>query len=154
VESWGDVSRFIISGRSDTISFVFAQHPEVRVPLHRDQLVERSYLDASLRPMHNAVIGSVVANSAAAEAGLEVGDSIVSVDGAPVRWFTDMTAIVEPAAGRSLAFELIRDGVRTTVHVTPRAELAVPEDSTSARVGRIGVSDHAPIVRCARCGAS
>ncbi len=146
VESWGDVSRFVVSGKSDTISFVFAQHPEVRVPLHRDQLVERSYLEAALRPMHNAVIGSVIANTAAAEAGLEPGDSIVSVDGTPVRWFTDMTAIVEPAAGRALAFELIRDGVRTTVHVTPRAELAVPEDSTSARVGRIGVSDHAPIV--------
>lgn len=146
VESWTDVQRFVSSGRADTITFVFDGAPEVKVPLHRDQLVERSYLAEALMPQHNAVIGGVVENSAAAEAGLQPNDSIISVDGVPVRWWTDMTAIIEPAAERTVAMELVRDGERQVVQVTPRGTFAVPDDSTSARVGRLGIFEKTPIV--------
>jgi regulator of sigma E protease len=146
VTSWSDVRSFISSGSSDTIRFTFEGAAEVRVPLHRDQLVERAYLADALRPRHNAVIGQVVMGSAADDAGLEPGDSIVSVDGTPVRYWTDMTALVEPAADRQLQLEVVRDGAPLTVAVTPRGEYAVPGDSTSAFIGRLGVTDAPPIV--------
>jgi regulator of sigma E protease len=57
-----------------------------------------------------------------------------------------MTAIVEPAAERPLAIELVRDGVRQTVEVTPRGEHAVEGDTTSTLVGKLGVTDNPPIV--------
>src|SRR5690606_16031880 len=44
VESWTDVQAFIGSGRSDTITISFDSHADVKVPLHPDQLVERSML--------------------------------------------------------------------------------------------------------------
>ena len=41
-----------------------------------------------------AGVGEVMPGSAAAEAGLEVGDRIVSIDGEPVEWFSDLVRIV------------------------------------------------------------
>ena len=146
VTSWTDVRSFIGSGTSDTISIAFDGAPQVLVPLHRDQLVERAVTADALRPQHNAVIGLVYPNTPASEAGLEPGDSIVSVDGTPIRWFTDMTALIEPAADREVTIRLVRDGQEQTVRLTPRGEFAVPDDSTSARVGRMGVTDHTPVV--------
>lgn len=146
VTSWSDVRNFVGSGIADTITFVFDGAPEVKVPLHRDQLVERAYTAEALRPLHAAVIGIVYPGTAAAEAGLEPGDSIVSVDGSPVRWWTDMTAAIEPAANRPVSIELVRAGARQVVEVTPRGEFAVPDDSTSAWVGKLGVTDNPPIV--------
>jgi regulator of sigma E protease len=146
VASWNDVRGFIGSGTSDTIHFVFDGIPEVRVPLHRDQLVERAYLADALRPRHHAVIGWVSPGTPAAEAGLEVGDSIVSVDGTPIRWFTDMTALIEPAAGRELTIRLVREGSEQVVLLTPEGQYAIAEDTTSAMVGRIGVAEEIPLV--------
>jgi membrane-associated protease RseP (regulator of RpoE activity) len=55
----------------------------------------------------------------AAEAGLRPGDRIVAIDGQPVTEYTDVSAVVTEAAGRELAFEVVRDGQNLTLEVTP-----------------------------------
>ena len=50
-------------------------------------------------PMPMAGVGSVVADSAAAEAGLRPGDRITSIDGTEITWFEDLRRIVSASPG-------------------------------------------------------
>lgn len=55
----------------------------------------------------------------AAEAGLRPGDRILAIDGQPIETYSDASAIITEAAGRELAFEVLRDGEPLTLSVTP-----------------------------------
>ncbi len=146
IASWGDVTREINNGAGDTISFTFDRHPPVKVALHRDQLVERGQLSVALRPMHPAVIGLVGADTPARRAGVEVGDSLVSIDGQPVHYWSDAVDVIESHAEQPIALTVMRDGASRELEVTPRAEHAVPGDTTTPVVGRIGVAQKLPLV--------
>ena len=66
-----------------------------------------------------AVVGEVVPASPAAEAGLEVEDVVVAVDGEPVSGAESLTARVrEHAAGEDVVLTVVRDGERVEVEVT------------------------------------
>ncbi|HVY99360.1 MAG TPA: RIP metalloprotease RseP [Dongiaceae bacterium] len=66
------------------------------------------------------VVGGVIANSPAAEAGLAVGDRIVKVQGQEVADFSDITYAVQSNLGSLLAIEVDRGGKPVTVQVQPR----------------------------------
>ncbi len=84
-----------------------------------------------------AVIGSVAAGSPAEQAGLQVGDRIVSVNGESVPTWESLLMAVLPKANRELRVGLIRGGNDLEVAVRPRAV-------TRYDLGDIGV---APIMR-------
>lgn len=59
--------------------------------------------------------------SPAAEAGIEPGDVLVSIDGQPVATFAEATAIVQAAPGDTLDMVVLRDGAEKTLRITPIA---------------------------------
>ena len=66
------------------------------------------------------VIGEVVANSAAADAGIKAGDEITSINGVEVKsWYKDVEAI-RNSKGRELILGINRDGQEITITATPR----------------------------------
>jgi len=73
------------------------------------------------RQVTEPVVGTVVAGSAAAGAGLQSGDRVLSISGAKIEKFEDLQAIVSHSAGVALALTLERDGTSLSVSVTPRA---------------------------------
>ena len=95
-----------------------------------------------------AVVDSVVAGKPAARAGLARGDSIVAVDGAPVRTWVDVVDRITPVTAGSVALDVVRGGTRRRLTVTPVTERA-PDPATGIErtVGRIGVAPAARIVR-------
>jgi regulator of sigma E protease len=146
VATWGDIMFGIARGRGNEVVITFEGHPELRIPLHRDQLVERSRLAEAMRPAHAPVVGRVVSGSRAGEAGIEPGDSLVAVDGAPIRYWPEAVERIEAAPGREVAITVMRDGTPTTVRVTPEPTSLDPDDSTAVVVGRIGVVPDLPVV--------
>jgi len=64
-------------------------------------------------------IAAVEPGSAAAIAGFQVGDLIVSIDGSKVDNFTDVQRIVGFSGGRTLAFEVERGASLITLNATP-----------------------------------
>jgi regulator of sigma E protease len=97
-------------------------------------------------------VGSVSPGSPAAQAGLEPGDRIVSVEApgrtpAPVRYFADLRELVSPHPGEPLTFTVVRDG-RTLPPLTivPAPEQDENPIETTTR-GVIGVTPaYAPAV--------
>lgn len=71
------------------------------------------------RPVTEPVISSVVEGSAAATAGLQDGDRIVTIAGHSIRNFEDIVGIVTNSAGKSLDIAIERDGKPLTIAATP-----------------------------------
>ena len=88
-------------------------------------------------PVVAPVLDSVVGGSPAARAGLLPGDSVVSVNGAPIRGWGEVVKAVEGSPGAALTLGVVRGGATQSLAVIPDS---VRADSTSARViGRMGV---------------
>lgn len=86
------------------------------------------------------VIGEVIAGSVAQSAGLESGDTILSVDGYQVRGFEDFQRFIATSPARSVSVTLERSGTPQTITLVPEAVETKDRFGNNQRIGRIGVS--------------
>jgi regulator of sigma E protease len=77
--------------------------------------------DVPLFESSPAVIGAVEAGSAAATAGIQPGDRIVSIDGRPIPTWDSLDEEVALKANRVISVDLVRGGSPITLQVTPAA---------------------------------
>lgn len=119
-----NVSIFSASGANDGVGFA--------VPIDRAYRVARAIIDggefepgflgvridATETGLAGSVIISISPGTAAEEAGLQVGDIVVAVDGDPIGDFTDLAAVIRNyAAGDKVELEIERDGESLVVPV-------------------------------------
>jgi regulator of sigma E protease len=71
------------------------------------------------RPIATPVVGEVMADSAAAHAGLQAKDRILSIDGNPIERFEDIQRSVVSHPGDHLLLHIQRDGKQMDIPVTP-----------------------------------
>lgn len=87
----------------------------------------------------------------AAAAGIEPGDTILSVDGQPVDDFAEATAIIQGSSGGPLTLVVERDGDEQTLTVQPATTQASVTDAdgttTTRDVGFVGISPTVEYVR-------
>lgn len=86
------------------------------------------------RPRLPPVVGDVQPGSAAAEAGILVGDRVLSIDGKPIGDWSELASMARAAPGRELRFDLARDGRIVNLPVTPREA-----SDGGNRIGRLGL---------------
>jgi regulator of sigma E protease len=85
------------------------------------------------------LVTSVMQNSPAAKAGLQTGDHVVNIKGQTIHTWSQMTGIVKENPNRQLQVEVLREGHRVSLTVTPSAEKAMV-NGQSIEVGKIGIS--------------
>lgn len=85
------------------------------------------------------------------EAGIQPGDTILSVDGQPVADFSEASAIIRESPGESLTLVVERDGVEESLTVVPatiEGTITAPDGSTTTGdVGFVGISPTVEYVR-------
>lgn len=86
------------------------------------------------------VVAQVQPGSAAAAAGLEPGDRIVSVGGTPIHWFDDLRREIASRPGVTVKLDVQRKGGDVTLTATPKREVATAPDGTTREYGQLGVS--------------
>ncbi|WP_281982330.1 RIP metalloprotease RseP [Thalassorhabdomicrobium marinisediminis] len=79
-----------------------------------------------------ALVQSVTPRSAADDAGLKIGDVIVSMNGTPVYQFGDMVDVVTVTGAAPIALEVWRSGELFTSTLTPRLA-AIPQPDGSLK---------------------
>jgi len=97
---------------------------------------------AGVAPPIPARVPGVLPGSAAAQAGIRPGDTIVAIDDQPVRHFFDVMRMISARAGQLTRVTVERDGQRLTIAATPRDEggqgklgIPVPQDTELHRMG-------------------
>lgn len=133
VRSWEDVQQIT----------ALAPTNRVAVELERDQTRRTVVLEAqvnpqiglkllNLYPRDHPVVNRVLADSAAAAAGIQAGDQFVTFAGVPVVGQAQLVNLIQKRPGQASEVELVRQGQPLKLTVVPRMD---PE----AKVGRIGV---------------
>ncbi len=89
-------------------------------------------------PVPLAVIGEVVPNTPAAEAGLRPGDKILAIETETVTTFEDVRRIIGAHPDVPVRLSLVRDKIEMTIVATPRGTAEKPTGE-GERVGRIGI---------------
>lgn len=86
-------------------------------------------------------VNQVVAGKPAAQAGLQAGDSIVSVNGVPVTAWDDFVAVIKNASGKVVPVGVLRGTRRLALSVTPVADTVTdPSTGLTTHEGRIGIA--------------
>lgn len=70
-------------------------------------------------PQPPPVVGEIMADSPASRAGFQFQDRIAAINGQPVETWRDLQAIIMDSPGKTLDFEVKRDGQQVSLHVTP-----------------------------------
>jgi regulator of sigma E protease len=151
IQSYSDVERIIATHPGQPLDFTIERGqqrvsvtatPELRAqrdPFGNDQRVGQLDIGG---PAIRARVASVTAGSAAAAAGFEVGDLIVSINDKPVETFNEIRDIVAANPDKPLSFVVRRAGRTIPLTATPKAQST--KDGTR-RVGVLGISgDHDP----------
>jgi regulator of sigma E protease len=152
VQSWDQRRLYLYSRALDRAAVTFT----VRDPegLKQERVLDLSSLSAAdvgagllerqvglfpSLPELEPVIGTLDERGAAAQAGLQVGDRVIAIDGYPVKTWQDMVKTVSARPDVSLHLRVERNGVTQEFSVTPQ-----PAESAGQRIGRIGVGVRIP----------
>ena len=85
------------------------------------------------------LVTSVMQSSPASKAGLQAGDHVVNIDGQTIHTWSQMTGIVKENPNHPLQLEVLREGHRVSLTVTPSSEKTTV-NGQSVEVGKIGIS--------------
>jgi len=86
------------------------------------------------QPLIEPVIGQITPDGAAQKSGLQVGDRIVAVDQQPIEDWMALVQVIQGAPGKSLEFQVQREGGALALSVTPGRRAA----ADGSEVGFIG----------------
>jgi regulator of sigma E protease len=85
-------------------------------------------------------VDTVQPDSAAAAAGFQPGDLVLSIDGRSIESFADMQRIVSTNAGETLTIEVERGGARVTLKAVPALKEVKDSFGNVHRIGVLGIS--------------
>ena len=122
VQDFRDLSTALAKTRGGPVLFEFSNHDAITVTLPRADSAKSNLLNAFEPAVRtDPVIGSVVANTPAQQAGLRAGDRILTANGDSVASWQQFVSDVEESPGQPLVLELLRNQERLTITVTPEA---------------------------------
>ncbi|HVX40362.1 MAG TPA: RIP metalloprotease RseP [Gemmatimonadaceae bacterium] len=137
VHTWTDVVEGIAG--SDNSVRITTQRGTADVPLKNVEAAQEAA--GSLGYRIPPVIDSVFPGDRAAQAGVQKGDSIVSVAGQPIHSWADMVSVVSGSPGKPIAIVVSRSGGLDTLTVTPRAATEPdPATGQAHTVGKVGAA--------------
>ncbi|MDG6079970.1 RIP metalloprotease RseP [Erythrobacter litoralis] len=96
------------------------------------------------RPVAPPIVGGFSEDSVAQTAGLEAGDRIVAIDGAPIEDFTEIRNRVALYPGKPMTIAVERDGQARSFDLVTQDFTFTDEHGNSGRIGLLGIMGAAP----------
>ncbi len=85
-------------------------------------------------------IGEVTPDSPALRKGLQKGDSIVEINGTPIKRWDDMTTIIHTSSGKEIRMKIRRDSSAFDLVITPEKKVVKDVFGQGKEVGLIGIT--------------
>ncbi len=145
---WESVNMAMISHIGDKQMAVTLTEPHTNVDVKRTlNLTDWSYdperenvlTTLGLTPYTPAitlVISQLVDNGAAINAGFQLNDKIIAVDGEPIKQWQTFADLVRENPGKTLNVEVLRDNAPLTLALTP----AIKDLKDGSKVGYVGIA--------------
>jgi len=143
-EHWGDVRQAFLEGEPGPtrIEIANAAPIEFRLPVSEE---ERSLAFGSLDYWREPVVGAVEGGSPADGGGVEAGDRVLAVDGAPIESWHDFVGMIEARGGQETELTIERDGGEIVRYVTPESTEETDEvTGEPPTVGKVGIASASP----------
>jgi regulator of sigma E protease len=140
VSSWNEVTDRIANVPDPEIRIDLDNGETVVLPIHQDALEQRLKAAQALQPFRMAVIGQVLPGRPAERAGLQSGDTILTLNGRAVSQWYDVLEALQTNAGQRLTMTVGGASGRRSVAVKPDLETVEGLDGKPQKVGRIGIA--------------
>src|SRR5690606_2953759 len=139
-ESWRDFTRLVMEVDSPVVH-IRTNRSEVEIPVGAVGSDVRTQVAGSMVPQSAPLITALSPGAnAAKEAGLQPGDSVVAVNGAPIETGPEQVEVPDRSANQPVRVEVARGDERLNLTVTPVAMAdTVPGTDSTRMVGKIGV---------------
>ena len=134
VESWNDVISGLASTPGDSFAVDLADGRSLPVRIHPAALPARALLMGSIEPEHTTYFTLVEPGRPAALAGVLVGDTLLTINGAPANSRTRILELIRSSPGTPLQFRVGRTDGQHDLTITPDS---VIEDGVA--VGKVGL---------------
>jgi regulator of sigma E protease len=139
VKSWDDVVSGIANTPDPDVRIDLGDGSNIILPIHPDALEDRLKAAQSLQPFRTPVVGQVLRDKPAARAGIQEGDSILTVDGHPVGQWYDLVELIQAQPGRDLTVTVARGDQQRSFTVQPYVDSIPGPDGKIRPTRRIGV---------------
>jgi regulator of sigma E protease len=140
VRNWSDVLERIDEAGVGTLA-IRTNRNEVSIPIGTAGAPTAADVSRAIDFYIPPVIGELLPGSPAVRAGLQPGDSILTIGNAPVRGWSDLQDRVSVAAGTALPFEVVRGGKVVALTLHPEAQSQKDPVTKQVRsVGKIGAT--------------
>jgi regulator of sigma E protease len=140
VSSWNEITDRIANAPEPEVRIRLDNGKVIVLPIHQDALEQRLKAAQALQPFRNAVIGQVLPGRPAQRAGLEAGDTILTLNGRTVAQWYDVLEALQANAGQPLTMTIGGPRGRRSVVVKPELETVEGLDGKPQKVGRIGIA--------------
>jgi regulator of sigma E protease len=146
VHTWQDIQREI--GLSSDSVVLRTTRGTVALPVGSPRGPAPEDLAAAIDVRRSAVLDTVIDSGRAYAAGLRSGDSVVAIDGTPVRTWDQLVGIVTQAPERHLQFTVERGGKSLDFDVVPKSTVdTLPFTGETRTVGKIGAGPPSETLR-------
>ena len=147
VRTWSEIAERIGDMAPGTLVLT-TNHGQVAIPVGAPGTPTSQQIIGAVDFFIAPVIGDVLPGSPAKRAGLQVGDSIVTIANLPVQSWSQLQERVTPSAGRDLPFQVRRGGALLSLTIRPEsASQKDPATGTMRAVGKIGAAAADPTTR-------
>jgi regulator of sigma E protease len=147
VRTWSDIAERIDATGAGTVA-LRTNRGEVSVPVGTPDAPTTAQLIGAVDFYIAPVIGDVLPGSPAKRAGLQIGDTIVTIGNLPVQGWAQLQERVSPSAGKDLPFQVRRGGRIVSLTIRPESTSQKdPATGTMRAVGKIGAAAADPTTR-------
>jgi len=136
--SWQDIQEAMVSAPADSIVIEVDGRPPILMRIHRDALADRFRASQALFPFITPVLGVVSSGGPGAKAGLQVGDTLVAIDGEPIPQWKDAVARIESRPETDIRITVGRAEGRAELMARTLGE-TVRDSAGERRVGKLRV---------------
>ncbi len=140
MKSWDAIVSAIANTPAPEVRIDLSDGTTVVLPIHPDALEQRIKAAQALQPYRAPVVGEVLPDKPAAQAGIQEGDTIVAVNGRPVQQWYDLLETLRASSGQLLTVEVARGGKRLSFDVRPYIDTIPGPDGKPLPIPRIGVA--------------
>ncbi len=125
--TWTDVLNWVVVHPSDAATMIVKRDDKV-IPMtfqtinspFSSQIIGYAGFEPQFFWGNDAVLGTVNANSPAFTAGLKLKDKVTAINGREISTWDEMTEMVRGSDGKPLNLDVVREGQKINVTVTPK----------------------------------